>query len=225
MSVYSEHLIEIKGGFRMSHICHELHKVAHQLPRYDFTFEAKLIPQNGIYVLFEQGEYGHESDRIVRIGTHTGNNQLRSRLMQHFTKEFKDRSIFRKNIGRCILSKADDPYLSVWELDSTSSAGKKNNKHLVNTEYQKGIEKAVSEYMQSHFSFSVMEALNKEDRLYLESKIVSTVSLCNDCNPSSSWLGLSSPKHKIRESGLWQVNELYKEPLSDDDLRRLVGLT
>ena len=40
-------------------------------------------------------------DRIVRIGTHTGENQLRSRLMQHFVKENKNRSIFRKNIGRC----------------------------------------------------------------------------------------------------------------------------
>jgi hypothetical protein len=209
----------------MRQICHALHQFVHQLPRYHFSFDAKLIPQNGIYVLFENGEYGHDSDRIVRIGTHTGNNQLRSRLMQHFIKENKDRSIFRKNIGRCLLNRVNDPYLSVWELDSTSSAGKQNNKYMVNTEHQNAIEKSVSHYMQSQFSFCVMEVLSKEDRLYHESQIVSTVSTCKECRPSSNWLGLSSPKDKIRESGLWQVNELYKQPLTTDDLRRLVELS
>jgi hypothetical protein len=48
----------------------------------------------------------------------------------------------------------------------------------------------------------------------LESKIISTVSLCEKCHPSSDWLGLHSPKRKIQESGLWQVNELYKERFS-----------
>lgn len=51
----------------------------------------------------------------------------------------------------------------------------------------------------------------------LESRVISTVSLCNDCTPSATWLGNFSPKEKIRESGLWIVNELYKEPLSGKD--------
>jgi hypothetical protein len=38
--------------------------------------------------------------------------------------------------------------------------------------------------------------------------------------PSSQWLGLSSPK-KIRESGLWLVNELHREALTDIDLGEL----
>jgi hypothetical protein len=61
----------------------------------------------------------------------------------------------------------------------------------------------------------------KSERLRLESKMISTVSLCDACVPSAQWLGLSSPIKKIRESGLWIVNELYKEPLSDDDFERL----
>jgi hypothetical protein len=51
--------------------------------------------------------------------------------------------------------------------------------------------------------------------------MISTVSLCDTCAPSAQWLGLSSPIKKIRESGLWIVNELYKEPLSVDDLEQL----
>lgn len=209
----------------MSKLCHELHQFVYQLPRYNFSFDAKSIPQNGIYILFENGEQGHEADRIVRIGAHTGKNQLRSRLMQHFTKENKDRSIFRKNIGRCLLHRENDPYLNVWELDSTSSEGKRAYHHLVMPEYQNKIEKRVSGYMQSQFSFAVLEVLDKDERLYLESRIISTVSLCEECKPSTGWLGLSSPKDKIRESGLWQVNELYKSPLTGEDFRGLVGLS
>jgi len=33
-----------------------------------------------------------------------------SRLLQHFVMENKDRSIFRKNIGRALLARAGDPY-------------------------------------------------------------------------------------------------------------------
>jgi hypothetical protein len=205
-------------------ICSELHRIINTLPRYHFPLNDKHIPKNGVYILFENNEKGHGGDRIVRIGTHTGDNQLRSRLKQHFIKENKDRSIFRKNIGRCLLNAANDPYLEIWELDCTSSEGKARHVHLINPKYQKNIELRVSEYIQNQFSFSVLEVQGKEERLYLESRIVSTVSGCEECRPSSSWLGLSSPREKIKESGLWQVNELYKEPLSSDDLNRLVGL-
>ncbi|WP_341282217.1 hypothetical protein [Paenibacillus sp. FSL H8-0537] len=209
----------------MNTVCSELHHFAWQLPRYSFTFDKKLIPQNGIYLLFEKGEPAHGGDRIVRIGAHTGVNQLRSRLMQHFTNEKKDRSIFRKNIGRCLLHQANDPYLAVWELDATSSKNKSSYSHLIMPDYQKEIEQQVSSYMRENFTFTVLEVPSKEDRLYFESRIVSTVSLCKECSCSQSWLGLSSPKAKIRESGLWQVNELYKSGLSAEDFKRLVENT
>ena len=65
----------------------------------------------------------------------------------------------------------------------------------------------------------------KAQRPDLESKLISTVSLCQECKPSKDWLGLYSPKEKIREGGLWLVNELYKVPLDPaglDVLERLV---
>ncbi|GAH75261.1 unnamed protein product, partial [marine sediment metagenome] len=40
---------------------------------------------------------------------------------------------------------------------------------------------------------------NKSKRLKFESKIISTVSLCDECKTSSNWIGLSSPKEKIRK--------------------------
>ena len=47
--------------------------------------------------------------------------------MQHFVKESKDRSIFRKNIGRALLHKAADPFLAEWELDRTSRAARERH--------------------------------------------------------------------------------------------------
>jgi hypothetical protein len=61
----------------------------------------------------------------------------------------------------------------------------------------------------------------KVKRLLWESKIISTVSLCDECCPSANWLGLHSPKEKIRKNGLWLVNELYKQPLSESDYEAL----
>jgi hypothetical protein len=109
----------------MIDICAELHAALDPLPHHRFPFDAGRIPKNGLYILFEDGEQAHGTDRIVRIGTHTGKDQLPSRLKQHFIKENKDRSIFRKNIGRALLNKARDPFLAQWEIDLTTSAAKK----------------------------------------------------------------------------------------------------
>ncbi|WJH35411.1 hypothetical protein N6H14_05070 [Paenibacillus sp. CC-CFT747] len=135
----------------------------------------------------------------------------------------KGRSIFRKNVGRCFLNHANDPYLQIWELDLTTRESKARNGHFVDGVYQQHIESKVSEYIQSSFSFALLEMAEKEERLYLESRLISTVSCCTECGPSGSWLGLSSPVQKIKQSGMWQVNELYKEPLSVEETRGLAG--
>ena len=201
--------------------CEEIHRLFNNAKKISFPFNEKDIPLNGIYILFEKGEFGHEGDRIVRVGTHTGENQLRSRLKQHFINENKDRSIFRKNIGRALLSKQKDPYLKIWELDLTTREAKDKFKDLINVEKQSQIEKQVTKYIQDNFSFIVLEIKDKEKRLGLESKIISTISLCKDCKPSEVWLGLESPKQKIKDGGLWLVNELYKEGLSKEELEEL----
>lgn len=205
----------------MSKTCHDIHQLFHEMQRFSFPFNDDEIPRNGIYILFEKGEIGHSVDRIVRVGTHTGINQLRSRLKQHFVNEKKDRSIFRKNIGRAILTQGNDPFIKQWEWDLTTRANKDKYLPLLDQDKQIDIEKQVSAYIQKSFSFAVFEIESKELRLSLESKIISTVSLCAECKPSRDWLGLSSSKHKIRESGLWLVNELYKTPLSDKDVQTL----
>lgn len=208
----------------MSEICAELHLCLNHFLKHHFPFDIKQIPLNGIYVLFEDGESAHGTNRIVRIGTHTGNDQLRSRIIQHFIQENKDRSIFRKNIGRALLNRDNDPFLKQWELDLTTRAAKDMHEIQIDRMKQKEVEHLVSEYIQSHFRFVVFSVPKKEDRLRWESRIISTVSRCQACHPSPEWLGLHSPKEKIRESGLWIVNELYKQPLSQSEFENLYRL-
>ncbi len=197
----------------MSKVCYNIHQLFNGMQRFSFPFNDNEIPKNGIYILFEKGEVGHGGDRIVRVGTHTGIDQLRSRLKQHFIKENKDRSIFRKNIGRAILAQNSDVFLEQWEWDLTTRVNKDKYLSLLDQEKQSDIEREVSLYIQEAFSFVVFGVDTKDDRLNLESKIISTASLCDECKPSNDWLGSSSPKYKICESGLWLVNELYKTPL------------
>lgn len=205
----------------MSQICTELHELLKLGRRFNFQSGYHDIPLNGIYILFEKGEVAHDGNRIVRIGTHIGDNQLRSRIYQHFENENKNRSIFRKNIGRCLLNKQNHPYLSRWELDTTSRAEKAKFAHLIDMNFEKSLEKEVSQYIQDNFSFVIIQANTKQERLFFESRLIGTVSNCADCQPSVNWLGLNSPITKIRESGLWQVQHLYSKSLDLSELKLL----
>lgn len=205
----------------MSDICLCLHKLFNSLPIHSYPIDFSQIPKNGIYILFESGECAHGGNRIVRIGTHTGDNQLRSRIKQHFIQENKDRSIFRKNIGRALLNRSSDPFLEQWDLDLMTREAKRRYLPGVDLVKQQQIERSVTEYMRQHFNFSVFQLNQKDDRLFWEARIISTVSLCDECRPSPTWLGNSSPKDKIREGGLWLVNELYKQSLSPEEFTQL----
>ena len=204
----------------MSKNCSVLHGWFNGNEKFSFPFDESEIPfQNGVYVLFEKGELAHSTRRIVRIGTHTGQDKLRSRLSQHFLKNNKDGSIFRKNIGRALLNRDKDSFLKSWDL--TTKRAKEQYSGLIDLTRQKEVERRVSECIQNNFCFAIFRTDDKNKRLSLESRIISTVSLCKECRPSENWLGKSSPKKKIRESGLWLVNELWKTPLNDEDMAEL----
>ena len=207
----------------MESLTTRLHILFNEQKRFEFPFKQQEneIPKNGIYIIFENGEKFGDLDRIVRVGTHTGENQLRSRLNQHFIKENKNRSIFRKNIGRCFLNKDKSSYLPFWELDTTSKADKKKNLKLLNLDFEKQLEKKISDYIQTNLSFCVFQVEKKSQRLCWESKIISTLAKSNELKPSENWLGNFSTKEKIKNYGLWQVNELFNESLTENEFKIL----
>lgn len=207
----------------MSKICDQLHLFARGLECHRFPFEESKLQRSGIYLLFERGETGHGGERIVRAGTHTGVDNLCSRLYEHFLTENKDRSIFRKHIGRALLTRDADPFLASWNVDLTKRENRERYGASIDRGYQARVEAAVSKYTRDNFSFVVFKADDKAERLALESKLISTLSLCDECRASESWLGHHAPHPKIRASGLWLVNHLYKTPATAQDIEALTG--
>jgi len=205
----------------MNNYCKQLHGLFNELPRHHFPYDVESIPLNGIYILFEDGEHAHDYDRVVRVGTHRGKNKLPSRLKEHFIKENKDRSIFRKNIGRAMLQGKNDPFLEQWNWDLTTKKIKEKLLPHLDTTKQQKTESAVTKYIQNHISFVVFPIKEKTWRLLMEKTIISTISWCESCRPSSQWLGLRSPKRKIRESGLWQEQGLYKAKMTGGEMKQL----
>jgi hypothetical protein len=136
----------------------------------------------------------------------------------------KDRSIFRKNIGRAILNRDGDPFLASWDLDMIPRTAREKHASSIDFDYQKLIEKQVSKFIQANFSFCVFRIDGRNDRLDTETRLISTVAACDACRPSAGWLGHHSPKSKIREGGLWLVNKLNGETYDSGDLRLLPGI-
>jgi len=201
--------------------CEELHKILEQGKRFDFKSGFADLPASGIYILYQKGEIGHGKDRIVRIGTHVGDGNLKQRIISHFEKENKNRSIFRKNIGRAMLNKDKNPYLKIWNYDTTAKSAREKYAGEVDKNFERQLEKKISKYIQDNFYFKVLEVQNKADRLRLEARLIGTVSNCKICCASKGWLGNFSPEPKIKASGLWLVNELYKDELSKEELEEI----
>ena len=202
-------------------VCEFLHRELVKMPRFRYGFNLKDIPKNGIYVLFENGEFAHSGERIVRVGTHTGQNNLPKRLKEHLYTPNKDRSVFRKHIGRSLLTRRDDPFLETWEIGLTSRKDRERFAHQVDKSLLAAVEQEVSGYMNSNFSFAVLRVEGKDDRLKAEAGLLSTIAACSCCSPSQNWLGLHHPHSTIRESGLWNIQGLRKAPIEQADVERL----
>ena len=66
--------------------CEWLHNQLKNLPLIKYPFRLEDLPKNGIYFFYEKGEvwgHGGKNPRIVRVGTHKGDN-FRSRINDHF---------------------------------------------------------------------------------------------------------------------------------------------
>jgi len=212
-----------KRADAMSEPCRYLHEVLSKLPRFEAGYDLALIPENGVYFLFENGEEGHGKKRIVRVGTHRSQNGLAKRIKEHLLTPNKDRSIFRKHIGRCLLSRECDPFLKQWEIDLTTRLAREKFGDQIDLEKLREVEESVSAYMNEKFSFVVLEFNERPERLAAERSFIATIARCSGCGPSKDWLGLHHPNPAIKESGLWNVQGLDGTPLEARELEMMFG--
>lgn len=197
-----------------------LHRLFERLPRYDWRGIDVIPFVNGIYIVYERGETYHGYARVVRVGTHTTPGRLKQRLMDHFIRENHNGSIFRKNIGKALLNRAQDPYLEIWSLDTSRAP----NRGRENPRAEAQAERDVSAYMRVNLSFAVIPVESAEERLRLESAIIATLHQAKDFAPSDAWLGHHSPERIIRESGLWLKQGLDADPLTAEESLQLARI-
>ena len=208
----------------MIDLCLELHKLFNGMKRLSAKDIDNIKIENGIYIFFEKGEKYHGYDRIVRVGTDTGQNNLKSRLVQHYINENKDRSIFRKNIGRAILNKESSPLLDYWNKDLTKKENKEKFFDQELADKQKLLERIISNYLDKNMTFVVFPIDSKNERLRLESGIISTLYHCEDFKASSAWLGNFVPQmrnNNVKESGMWLSQGLKAKPLTEEEFKTL----
>jgi hypothetical protein len=225
----------------MSAVCKRLHELVQRLPETRWPFDLNDLPLNGIYFFYETGEYwGHGDDwpRIVRVGTHREGN-FRSRIADHYVMDErkmafscdqpapKDRSIFRKNIGRVLLHRDLDPYESIWNIEFTTRASRDTNAHRRDIEKEMQLETQVTRILRERFAFRCVELEGEERRMGaqgLEAALIGTLARCGECCASPVWLGRSSPKPKIVQSSLWLEHHIRANGLTENSIAQLEHL-
>ncbi len=203
-------------------VCQFLHDELRKLPRFHAGYNPQDIPRNGLYFLFERDAFAHGGERIVRVGTHTGDGNLPKRLKEHLYTKNKDRSVFRKHIGRSILAQRNDPFLEMWEIDLTTRKAREEHSSKIDMQRLAEVEQEVSDYMNINFSFVVLKVEDKTARLTAEAGLLSAIAACTDCCACSKWLGLHHSNPAIRESGLWNIQGLNDTPITLEDAKTLL---
>jgi hypothetical protein len=221
--------------------CHFLHNLFNTLQEHKFNeVEINMFQFTGVYIVFEKGEFAHDNNRIVRIGTTTGENTvLADRLHEHYENE--GRSVFRNHIAVCLLKKNGDPlelsglfYRSKNEKYCIKSKierekWKKNVANQAELLEYKNINEKISSHIRKNCSFAVFSA-NRENCEKWEKKIISTISTCTTCKQSDNWLGnyIPNERKKICEGGLWNITHVNNKNILTDtelyELERIVKL-
>jgi len=204
---------------RWDEISLRIHEIVESLPSYRYPVNRKDLPDNGIYLFYEEGEKiqlgSIVKDRIVRVGTHKKQGRFPDRILNHFNGN-KNSSVFRKHLGGAFIRKKNpgDPRLMQWLKQDTPTFN--------------DIEALVSAYLRKRCSFRFLKVDKKEERLDLEERLIATLARCS-YNPSEKWLGRFAASEKIRMSGLWNDQHVSSDntmtPQHLFRLKEIVGQT
>jgi len=191
-------------------------------------------PQSGVYFFFEPREHrlSTTEPRVVRIGTHgvsrgskaTLWNRLRTHRGTTDGQGNHRSSIFRLHVGAAIAVRNPTVCVPSWGI------GQNTLPDMRDAEAQ--LERIVSAHIGAmHVLWLAIEdePSPSSDRAYIERNLIGLlVGRSGPIDaPSEEWLGLSSPDHRIRESGLWNLDFLdYPySPASLDVFEQYVDVT
>lgn len=182
------------------------------LPLFDYSYDAKSLPKNGIYFFYENGEQceigGMITDRIVRIGTHHADNRFRDRIRNHY-KGNKNSSVFRTHMGSAIINRNGTSIININEW----------MKHMTPT--NNDLEELITKYFKENFRFRCISVESENERLYLEERLIATLSHGN-YPPSNHWLGHFAERKEISNFGLWNVQHTNSKNIMNEKALNLL---
>jgi hypothetical protein len=139
----------------------------------------------------------------------------------------KDRSIFRKHIGRALLHRDADAYASLWDIDFTERDARDKYRSRRDVEKEREVEREVTRILRERFTFRWIELEGEDQRLGsqgLEAALIGTFACCGECRPSAMWLGRFSPQRKIAQADLWQLQHLRAPGLTEESIAEIANL-
>lgn len=178
-------------------------------------------PRRGVYFFFEGGEERSTTGggpRVVRVGTHAltpgSSSTLWKRISQHRGSQRSGGgnhrgSIFRLLVGAALAGRHPDSAVGSWGQGSSAGA----DVRTLELEH----EKRVSAYLGAMrlLWIDIADAPGAQSlRGLVERNAIALLSNYHRApvdDPSSNWLGHSSDREKVRESGLWNQNHVDEE--------------
>ena len=204
------------------YMCNRIHELVRKLPLHEFPgsnssgLKVDAPKEGGLYFLFEKNEEGHQEYRVVRTGK---SNDLKHRLRTHFNGNIGSSALVLE-ISRIYFLKEGTKYQNTHDFDEQLK--KLNTRNFKSEEFREVRERA-KEYIQKNTMYRTLVVDNKKDLYELEKAIISTTAECQDCFPSTSWLGRHSENKKISGSGLWQDQHIRGKTINFEGLELLEG--
>lgn len=212
----------------MTDLYDHIHQFFNNQQRFSFPYDKieikRITDSNGLYVLFEKGESYNGFDRIVRIGSHDGKNRLLKRIKDHFLTSEQRKSIFRKHIGRCLLTIENDDYIENWNKPFKKKTDKVKNKDFVDLEYEKTYENLITTYVCENLSFTLIPRIydsKKRDRI--EEGLIASLAQSTKRTSLDTWLGNNHPDKRIRNSKIWNIEYLNGQTMMPDEFEELIN--
>lgn len=162
----------------MSDACMVIHKKLDTLPMFKFPFNSELIPENGIYFFYEEGEHwghGGSMQRVVHVDTNI-DKRLVEEIEAHFGNEFR-RMHLTNSMHKAISSK----------------------RKITESEFIK--------MAREHLSFRFIVLGKDSAKSGIEKYLAKVLAECLYCTPSRDWIGNSSDEKQVRDSGMWKVHK------------------
>lgn len=184
-----------------------IYSLLDNLPMFDYLYEPNNLPKNGIYFFYEDGELceinGKITERIVRVGTDKADDRFRDRIRNHY-KGNKNSSVFRKHVGSAIINKNKPRNIDISEWMKPMTPTSNDIEELINLTFKE------------KFRFRCIYVQSENDRLYLEKRLIATLSHWN-YSPSSHWLGHFAERKEIQNSGLWNVQHINNQNIMKEE--------